>query len=113
MRFDWIIYVTKIHNTEINTHLCDLSILCGIKYLLQLIFVAVSVAQGIQMPTLLFFLFSDSCIDLKSECKKWASDGKCSADKAYMDKNCPHTCNTCKKCTGMFHFQKLNKQPNI
>lgn len=45
------------------------------------------------------FCSSNSCIDLKSECKKWASDGKCSSDKAYMDKNCPHTCNTCKKCS--------------
>ncbi|CAH3146999.1 unnamed protein product [Porites lobata] len=44
-------------------------------------------------------LFADSCMDNNKLCKKWAAEGKCKTDKAYMDKNCPHSCNTCKTCT--------------
>ncbi|XP_073244758.1 zinc metalloproteinase nas-15-like [Porites lutea] len=45
------------------------------------------------------FCSSNSCMDNNKLCKKWAAEGKCKTDKAYMDKNCPHSCNTCKTCT--------------
>ncbi|XP_020626831.1 zinc metalloproteinase nas-6-like [Orbicella faveolata] len=45
------------------------------------------------------FCTSNACMDLKFECKKWATEGKCSSDKANMDKECPNSCKTCKTCT--------------
>ncbi|XP_078359766.1 zinc metalloproteinase nas-15-like [Oculina patagonica] len=45
------------------------------------------------------FCSNNGCMDKQFECKKWATEGKCSSDKANMDKECPHTCNVCKPCT--------------
>ena len=43
------------------------------------------------------FLYTDTCLDTKSDCKKRAQDGECS--KATMELECPHTCGYCDECT--------------
>lgn len=41
--------------------------------------------------------FTDTCVDIKSDCKQRAANGECS--KVTMELECPHTCGYCDECT--------------
>ena len=43
------------------------------------------------------FVYTDTCLDIKSDCKQRAKNGECS--KVSMELECRHTCGYCDECT--------------
>ena len=37
----------------------------------------------------------EECVDMDKRCKKWAVDGECTKNKAWMIKNCRLSCRSC------------------